>query len=112
MNFLLDVNIVLDIIFAQRVALFPRSRQIYLYLKDHHIPTYLSVSSLHNIEYLIKQYLKESNSYTKNLLKSVMENLIKEFHIAKVGAYRTHLTSLNQCANSVIHRNRRDLKMP
>jgi antibiotic biosynthesis monooxygenase (ABM) superfamily enzyme len=25
--------------------------------------------------------------------------------------YRTHLTSLNQCANSVIHRSRRDLKM-
>jgi type I restriction enzyme R subunit len=25
--------------------------------------------------------------------------------------YRTHLTSLNQCANSVIHRNWRNLKM-
>jgi len=87
MNFLFDVNVVLDIIFPQRAALFANSRSVYLYLKEQRFPIYLSASSLHNLEYLIKQYLKEAQQYTPQLLREVMENLVKEFHIAKVGAY-------------------------
>lgn len=87
MNFLFDVNVVLDIIFPQRAALFTNSRPVYLYLKQQRFPIYLSASSLHNLEYLIKQYLKEAQQYTPHLLREVMESLVKEFHIAKVGAY-------------------------
>ena len=90
MNYLLDVNIIIDYYNTERGKKFPASIQLFEHTleKDNF---YLSTSSLDNIAYILADYMRMDFGYTlkqrKFLASKVVEFLVKNFKLAKTPSY-------------------------
>jgi dTDP-4-amino-4,6-dideoxygalactose transaminase len=92
-NILFDINVILDCFDEKRLLLFPQSKKAFdLAVSTKDITTYLSASSLDNIEFLKQKSLQQHNpSWTFNDRKKICSFFIKELltllKIAKTPAY-------------------------
>jgi len=90
MNYLLDINIILDYYNEERRGKFPESIKIFKYSLEKE-NFFISSSSLDNIAYLLADYMRKDYGYTlkqrKFLAGKVVEFLIKNFKIAKTPSY-------------------------
>lgn len=90
MNYLLDVNIILDYYSITRSKTFPKSVEVFknaLSMNNF----YISSSSLDNIAYLKANYLRDeygdSSSKRKFLAAQIVKFLVENFKIAKTPSY-------------------------
>ncbi len=88
---LLDVNVVLDTIFDDREALSPDSVCLLNFLERNHSQPCLSSSSLHNIDYMIRNLFKISGTATSGsssaAINTLIEELIQHCNIVKTPGY-------------------------
>lgn len=92
-NILIDISIILDCYNLQRLSLFPMSKQAFdIAVNNSQYSTYISSSSLDNIEFLKNKELRETYpQLTANDCKKIATNFIKSLlallKIAKTPAY-------------------------
>ncbi len=91
MNYLLDNNIVIDILSERRREKYPSSLETYSSIKNSGDFVYISSSSLDNIEFILFKEIKEQFYYSnKEALQEVhnrIKKFIKDIKIAKTPTY-------------------------
>lgn len=91
MNFILDINIILDNFNYERKEKFIDSTKTFEYCSLNNKNIFLASSSINNISFLKIEELKEEQKLTTNEAKKVVNSLIKDllskFKIAKTPSY-------------------------
>ncbi len=91
MNYLLDINIILDYFNDTRRTQFKSSIEAFDYCYENSENVFLSSSSLDNIAFLKIKELKEEKGYStkqsKELVAEIIKFLINKFKIAKTPSY-------------------------
>ena len=90
MNYLLDVNIILDVYNEERSEKFPESVKVFNHALEGS-DFFISSSSLDNIAYLLANYMRKEYGYTlkqrKFLASRVVKHLVENIKIAKTPSY-------------------------
>jgi UDP-2-acetamido-2-deoxy-ribo-hexuluronate aminotransferase len=90
LNFLLDINVVLDNFDKGRREKFPSSVEVFEYLKTQN-NTFISSCSIDNIEFLKTKDLRIEKGYSANQAKKIVryaiKDLLQNFKIAKTPSY-------------------------
>ncbi len=91
MNYLLDNNIIIDILSERRRKKYPESIEVYNKLQNTQNNIFISSSSLDNIEFLLFKEIKAQFNYSNKEALQEVHNRIKEFlknkKIAKTPSY-------------------------
>ena len=91
MNYLLDNNIIIDILSERRREKYPESLEVYNVLQKRDDNIFVSSSSLDNIEFILFKEIKvQSNHSNKETLEEVHNRIklfIKNIEIAKTPSY-------------------------
>jgi len=92
-NILLDNNIVIDFLSAQRSEKFPSSKKVYDYLQDMRADIFISSSSLDNIAFILLHEFKSTLAHKlttrqiKKLIELTIKDLLTDIKIAKTPSY-------------------------
>ena len=91
MNYLLDNNIIIDILSKARSEQYADSIKVFAYLKEHDFNIFISSSSLDNIEFILFREIKRKFNFTnKDTLKFAhiaIKKLLNDIKIAKTPSY-------------------------
>jgi UDP-2-acetamido-2-deoxy-ribo-hexuluronate aminotransferase len=91
LNYILDINIIIDYFNNRRREQFPSSVETFNYCYENNANIFLSSSSLDNIAFLKIKELKEEKGYStkksKELVSEIINFLINKFKIAKTPSY-------------------------
>ncbi len=91
MNYLLDNNIIIDILSKARNEQYADSVKVFAYLKEHDFNIFISSSALDNIEFILFREIKRKFNFTnKDTLKFAhiaIEKLLNDIKIAKTPSY-------------------------
>ena len=91
MNYLLDNNIVIDILSERRRKKYPKSLEVYNAIQNKEGNIFVSSSSLDNIEFILFKEIKAQFNYSnKEVLKEVhrrIKTFIQNIKIAKTPSY-------------------------
>jgi UDP-2-acetamido-2-deoxy-ribo-hexuluronate aminotransferase len=91
LNYILDINIIIDYFNNRRREQFPSSVETFNYCYENNENIFLSSSSLDNIAFLKIKELKEEKGYStkksKELVSEIINFLINKFKIAKTPSY-------------------------
>jgi len=91
LNYILDINIILDYFNDRRREKFQSSIEVFNYCYENNENIFLSSSSLDNIAFLKIKELKEEKGYStkksKELIAEILNFLINRFKIAKTPSY-------------------------
>ena len=91
MNYILDNNIVIDLLSPRRTLKYPKSKEVYDFLSAQDSKIFISSSSIDNIEFILFKEMKEqdrySNKETLNIVHKMIKNFLKTVKIAKTPSY-------------------------
>jgi UDP-2-acetamido-2-deoxy-ribo-hexuluronate aminotransferase len=91
MNYLLDNNIIIDILSERRKEKYPESLKVYNLIQNSQDNIFISSSSLDNIEFILFKEIKAQFSYNNKEALNEVHNRIKQFikniKIAKTPSY-------------------------
>jgi hypothetical protein len=90
-NFLLDNNVIIDILSELRGEKYVDSAKVFAYLKEYNFNIFISASSLDNIEFTLFKEIKTkfdySNKDTLRFTHIAIKNLLKDVQLAKTPSY-------------------------
>ena len=91
MNYLLDNNIIIDILSESRAKEYIDSQKAFKLLKEKNLNRFISSSSIDNIEFIlfkeIKSKFNHSNRDSLKITHMAMQDFLKKVKIAKTPSY-------------------------